>query len=307
MINAHLSSNEDAFLSNMTVLNARAHEAYEARVCELALYAERLASECAAMLDSGISLTEALSVIGEGIIHAKGPLSDGIITEAFSDMLTECDKAELSRLLTLRMEERGIDFSIDVLFSEASDKSSVRYVKNALSDEAYEVFSEEHELSVSYAGTFDEACRAVSDGEVGYCILPLEESGGVRSRRIIKMLLDLSLKILSITPVFGFDGRAEVKYALIGQGLRVPEISEGDEEYIDLYLRASDTEGALRLCSSLGVLGLSLVRVSQYSDTDKQYFSLILKDAGAGFAPLITYLTVFCQDFTILGIYKNLE
>ncbi len=299
-----------AFLSNIFTLDERSRELYEARVCEISLYAERLAEELLPLIEDGASLREALSTL---FIDTKresktAPCDSFIDSGLYMKLLSGSDRAELAKQLSYRLSLLGVSFLPDELFSTASEGLSVCYVKNALSDEAYEVFSEERELSVSYVNSFDEACLAVRDGVYGYCILPLEEAGGVRSRRIMSMLRDLSLKIVSITPVFGFDGTAEVKYALVSQGISVPERDEGDEIFIDLLLGFDDTPPVLDLLVGCETLGLLHTRVGQTVSADgRVLLSLVLKDTKDALIPLYIYLTLYYGDFDLLGVYKNLE
>ncbi len=301
-------SAEDIFLSNINTLDRSAHLGYEARVCELALYADALCDGLSELIADGVSPIESLALLRERIrLHENGCPEGEIDSSHFFDMLLSADRAELCRLIAIRLRERGIDISLSELFSVESDLKRVCYVKNALSDEAYDVFSQDTELSVTYVGSLDEACLAVRDGTFGYCILPLEEAGGVRSRRIMRMISELSLKIVALTPVFGFDGTADVKYALVSQGLRVPELSEDDELYIDLLMSFDGAPPLLEILQSARVLRLDTVRLSQTQTQDGQLLSVIFKDAGEGALPLIIYLELFFEDYSVLGIYKNLE
>ena len=57
--------------------------------------------------------------------------------------------------------------------------------------------------------------------------------------------------------------------------------------------------------------GLSVYRVNtvtfETEGEEETYFSVVVKDCGVSFAPLLTYFALFLRDFVPVGIYKNLE
>jgi hypothetical protein len=127
-------------------------------------------------------------------------------------------------------------------------RDRVTYVKNALADEAFDVFSEELDNpTVAYSLDFKEACAAVSGGKVDYCILPIEEGGDYRIPSISSMLFSYDLKIVSVTPVFGFTGDADVKYALVSSDFSKLKYEEEDEGYLEILIpmRKSDVLGQI--------------------------------------------------------------
>jgi len=309
MNNGKISSASEIFLSNIGGLNRQAREIFEARVCEISLYAETLAGELSSLLFDGLSLGEALSVIGRLDLRGEGEQTDSLIdASCYFKTLSSFDRAELSRQLVFRLSSLGNRLSLGELYATGADGSRVCYVRNALSDEAFDVFSQQSELSVGYVGSFDEAARAVRDGEFGYCILPLEEAGGVRSRRIMNMLRELSLKIVAVTPVFGYDGSADMKYALVSQGLCEPTLSGDDELYVDLLLQLGDSADMSGLLTGCQALGFLHTRSSQsVTPSGEAFTSLVLKADGGRLTELILYLTLFYEGFELIGVYKNLE
>ena len=123
---------------------------------------------------------------------------------AHSDFVSSFDRAELATLFVDRLRSSGIEIAPrDLLPSEERDGRIV-YVKNALADEAYDVFTADlDDARVSYVASFKEAADAVADGEASYCLLPLEERGGSRLAPVSDIIFRRDLRICAITPVFG--------------------------------------------------------------------------------------------------------
>jgi hypothetical protein len=119
------------------------------------------------------------------------------------------------------------------------------------------------------------------------------------------------LKINAVTPVFGPDGMADLKYALVSDSFTVPDATEGDDRYLEI--RISDGGGS-ELSSLLSVavmLGHSVYRVNTHKffneDGEETFFSIVIRDEGRSFLSLLSYLTLFIDDYVPQGIYKNLE
>ena len=186
------------------------------------------------------------------------------------------------------------------------------YVKNALADEAYDVFSQQlSDPRVKYSSTLNDAVRLVSSGEAEYALLPLEERGGARLASVAELLFREDLKINSVTPVFGFEGLADMKYALVSKHFTIPEILPDDDRYLEIRLRADSSVSASELFSAAESLGAFPYRINTLTfDTEDgayQYYSVVFRDDGKDFTSLLVYLTLFSGAYTPVGIYKNLE
>jgi hypothetical protein len=98
---------------------------------------------------------------------------NGVPVSAKTELLTVfCRRA----VLHLAKFGRSIGLS-DFFEGEASLGTRIAYVKNAVSDDAYRVFSRViKDASVTYSGSFAQACEDVYYGRVAYCILPYETS-----------------------------------------------------------------------------------------------------------------------------------
>ena len=222
------------------------------------------------------------------------------------------DRAVFSALLLEKLGERGIFPTESDFLSTREAPETFTYVKNAYADEAYEVFSSEFsDPRVKYSRTFAEAVKSVLDGEVGYCLLPLAEKGGVRLSSVTELLAGNDLKIASVTPVFGFSGDAELWYALVARGFRVPKVAAEDDRYLEI--RCSEEDGdtlAALLCASR-VFCASLYRVHTVTRRPAEengfYYTVVFRTEGKSFVGLLTYLTLYTETYVPVGLYKNLE
>lgn len=289
----------------------------ERRICELSELAFGFASAVEELIRGGFDISMALSVLADGellanhgihdcrlpenerLLHRFGEISDGLDRVAFCRLLVE-------RLLSLGIEVREKDF----LKSSVTENTFV-YVKNSFADEAYDVFSQDFDYPrVRYAGDFKEALSLLHSGEVGYCLLPLEDRG-VRIRTVEELIFDGDFKINSVTPVFGFDGTADMKYCLVSNSFLISDYTAEDDRYLELRLSCDNAKELTELLSSAECFGDELYRINSLSfstvEGEKAYFSVIFRSTGRDFVELLVYLTLFSENSTTLGIYKNLE
>ena len=305
----------DVTLSNLSAIAKAGFITSERRVCEifeLASYAVRFSLDLYA---AGMGVYEILSLISDG-------LSTGFDTDfgddalalakAYPSFIGTSDRAEFARLYVKEMREAGVTIDEFVLLNEPIKDKSVVYVKNSLADEAYDVLTQEiKDLRVSYAAGFKEAADAVTSMSSTFCLLPLEEQRGTRLSSISDILYRRDFKINAVTSVFGFDGNADMKYALLSASFVVPTILRDDDGYFEIRIK---DEGDLALSEILSVAdcyGISLYRVSTERFENEgelsTYYSIVFKNTGGGFTDLIVYLTLFSSDFVPIGMYKNLE
>jgi len=257
--------------------------------------------------DMGMSAIDFLEFL-KNELSAEGSNGDGNISvsEGF-------DKASFSELFLEALQKRGLTLSEEDFLTPQKREESFTYVKNAFADEAYDVFSQEftEPRISSYSKNFRECAQKVLDGECGYCILPLEEKGGVRLPSVSELLYTTELKINSVTPVFGFDGNAGLKYALLSRGFSVPKGSAQDDRYLEIRFRDSLSVELKDLLSALSAFGHSVYRISSVisdgAQTEEKSYSVVIRDDGKSFLPLLVYLFLFSFGFVPIGIYKNLE
>ena len=290
----------------------------ERRICELSELCDGAADVAKALFDEGLGIYEILGLLSERMADDGAAVHDILLLEnearlgAYLSLLSSYDRAVFSELFCEKLDSLGIGVGEDVFLPTDSADESFVYVRNRLADEAYDIFSAEFEdPTVSYASSFKEAARAVSDGKAEYCLLPLEEGGGARLAGIAALIFSEELKINSVTPVFGFDGSADMKYALVSRHFTVPAEEEGDDRYLEIRLPAEDGLVLSELFAVSGALGISTYRINTlYFDSAEgsvPYYSIVFRNRRRDFSRLLVYLTLFCASYTAVGIYKNLE
>ena len=307
----------EALVSNLDRLTREESIVGEQRLLELSDIAACLADVSARMRDDGLSVYDILSYLSEGIGLGTYPISD-LATPENVDVIkrklsavARMDKVVLSDLyvreLSLRSPVAEKDFLPTTELGE-----DFTYVRNSLSDEAYDVFADSFsDPRVRYSASFRDCAAAVAEGSVSFCLLPLEERGGVRLPTVSEIIFRNDFKINSVTPVFGPDGTADMKYALVSRSFTVPERNVGDDRYLEIRIGAESDLSLAGLLSAVDYFGMSVYRLNTLTfETEGEneiYFSAVIRDGGNDFTPLLAYLTLFTEDFVPVGIYKNLE
>lgn len=313
---AYFSPNE-VYYANLKELFAEQSRVAELRISELAAIASEAAELSKSMSDEGLLPYEIIAALSDtdvlDICFPSNIAEHSVRYVKNLTALTEAsDKAEFSRIYLSECRSRGIAIKAEDFFPEERGAQTFTYVKNSLSDEAYEVFSQDFaDPRVYYSDSIKAASAAVADGKIGYCILPFEEKGGSRISSISDTIYKHQLKISAITPVFGFEGNADVKYALVAQSVTVPDISEEDDGYAELLIKSDSGEELTELLGAARTLELSVYKVCAVSfgapGDSESYYSVILKMGNEGFEALLVYLSMFLSECDIVGLYKNLE
>lgn len=305
-------------IDNLNALSQEHSVVFERRICEISEISDEAAELCTEFYESGLSIYEILGFISDGMkFSSSEPHGDAMpsnfqVIQKHLSALSFQDMACFSSLLTERLRNSGISVSESDFLRQSNGDSSFIYVKNRLADEAYDVFSADlPDATVSYAETLRAAAEAVAGGKKEYAILPLEERGGARLASIASLLYKYDLKIASVTPVFGFDGSADVKYAAVSRSFKLPEIKEDDDRYLEIRIRQDSLTSLSSLFLAAEILGASVYRINTVSfDTEEgqiAHFTVVFKDEGRDFSELLVFLTMFSGSYTAIGIYKNLE
>ena len=290
----------------------------ERRVCEFSEVAGAAARYALSMLSDGYGIYEVLSLVSEELsdafskLHVSSELSADFDVSAYFKMVSSKDKVLFTKLFFEYLNSYGVLLSEENFLQTSSGNETFIYVKNALADEAFDVFSQDFlNPRLAYAPSLVESARAVSLGEAEYALLPFEERGGARLSTVAEILFKNDLKINSVTPVFGFEGNADMKYALVSKHFSVPDVQTDDDRYLEIRLRSDSLSPLHELFSAADIFGSSLYRVNTISfatdDGIVPYFSVVFKDEGRDFSLLLTYLTLFYGGYTPIGLYKNLE
>ena len=156
----------------------------------------------------------------------------------------------------------------------------------------------------------EEALSSVKNGEVTYALLPLEESGS-RIHTVEQLIFSGEFKINAVTPVFGFDGTADMTYALVSIDFVEQRILKDDDRYLEIRIEKNGDCSISELLFAAERCGVEVYRVNTVCfDTDegqRDYFSIVLKAKGADFSLMLLYLTLFVPEHSTVGVYKNLE
>lgn len=303
--------------SNLDMLAKESGKLHEESLCEMSFAAKKLAAEISEGIEGGMSINELMAVLSEELsLVPSEPSADtpdftvnSVIK--FIRQQNGINKAAFAKMLASELLKAGVTVSEASYLDTEDQPQTFAYVKNSLSDEAFDVFSQEFsDPRIIYAQNFREACMAVAERKAGYCILPFEEKGGVRIPTISALVSSLDLKIIAITPVFGFEGTADMKYALIGRSFIIPECDDVTDRYFEFTVSRGANISLGELLSAAEYLSYSLFKVhtAVSDDTESEgWFTLIIKDGGDTFAPFLTYLSLFADEWEPAGLYKNIE
>lgn len=290
----------------------------ERRICELSELADTAARFAQTLFESGLGIYEILSLIGAEVSFSQNPHHSDMMKEnalrlhVVGELSDTADRIVFSDFFADRLTSYGITVTERSFLPSEKRDETFAYVKNAYSDEAYDVFSQEFlDPRLRYVQNFKDAVRLVLEKEVTYALLPLEEAGGTRLPTVSSLIYKNDLKISALTPVFGADGASELKYALVSESLRIPSLSAEDDRYLEIRLSARSQDelfGALVAAKMLGV-GIYRVNTVSFDSTgdSENFFTVIFKGEGCDFTRLLIYLTLFTEDFDPIGMYKNLE
>lgn len=315
-------SEEEAFLppsvtmENIRLLAEQQSTLQEARMCELSELADAAVSYLCLMAEGGMPIADALpllSVLGSPVegIH-RDAIAAGLPMLSLSQaQLSSLDKVILVSLLAERLSRKGLPLSEADFLPPVMEKEVFAYVKNLYADEAYDVFSQSFsDPRLFYCETLKDAVRAVEEGRAGYCLLPLEEKGGVRLAGVSQMLYQSELRIASVTPVYGFGEQTDLTYALVCRGFMIPDVGSEDDRYLELRL-PKNAASLSELLFAAQAFGAEVYRIHSLRLEDrgaqKDFYSLVLRAEGRDFSALLAYLFIFVKGFAPVGIYSNLD
>ncbi len=317
MLTEEYFSPSEAVLLNIKKLSEKQSMLCEQRICEIAELAADAVNFSEGLLEVGVDIFAGLSLIADGYpdfsFDPPGNSLD-INRKRLKLMLSGMsmiDKAHFADIYTelLLKSNRSIKES-DFLPSRISVETFV-YVKNLYADEAYDVFSQDfNDPRVKYAWDFREAVRMVADGEVTYCILPLEEKGA-RLSSIAELLYRAELKINSVIPVYGMDAEADIKYALVSRHFTAPMRDKDDDRYLEIRIPSNSRLSISDILVVSESYGAKVYRVNTLTfdtgEAKREYYSVVFSGEDVDFTTLLVFLTLFVPEYTAVGIYKNLE
>ncbi len=312
---------EDLFLppqvlsDNIRAIAAHQSLLEERRICELSEIAAAASEYLAILSEDGMPPVDALSLISleeDAIVIHEGALEAAkLYLSLHGKNLSATDKTVFISLLADRLAEKGIRPEEADFLPPAAAKENFTYVKNLYADEAYDVFAQGFsDPRLFYSESLKDAVSAVAEGRAGYCLLPLEEKGGIRLASISQMLYRSDLRIASVTPVYGYGEETGLTYALISRGFCIPPVAGEDDRYLELRLPKENCHLA-ELLSAAEFFGSLVYRIQtmqlEGESEPKPFYSIVLRAEGRDFVLLLMYLFTFVKDFAPIGIYSNLE
>ncbi len=215
----------------------------------------------------------------------------------------------LCRSICAHAEKRGRKLSFSDFFdAEPSSDAQVTYVKNAISDEAYRVFSEVLEnASVTYAPSFVTACENVYYGRVQYCILPQENSDEGNLSGFMRLARKYELYPHYICTVRGES--SATKLALLGREPCAAALGEQKGLRLRVSLYSPSCKSLAAVACAAGELGLTLVKTeSAPLEWDGQRYaqSFVFSADGADVVPFLIYLALEVSDCSDKSVYYEL-
>ncbi len=319
MVSLELNFSLDAnYAHNLSRLSGESSIITAQRLMELADIADDMAECAASFTDIGLLHTDVLAVFCDSLELGGYEISDlvsGMDIEGLErsiSHISDLDAVFLSEMYVSAAKKRGLRIDESDFLPPPPLGESFTYVRNSLSDEAYDVFSADfNDPRVSYSSSFKECAARLADGDVTYCLLPLEERGGVRLPTVSELIMRNDLKINAVTPVFGPDAGADMKYALVSRGFKKHERRDGDDRYLEIRLDKDGEPSLTKLMSALGIFGMDVYAVDTLTIGNEgegnTCFTLVIKDGADGFTPLLVYLALIGADYVSVGMYKNIE
>ena len=300
---------------NISAIEQRISELEERRIIELYEFSLELSDYLFSLKDE-LNVQDMLTLFSEiygssnNVIHDNHLPVNKEKIDKFLKSVSEYDAMFICEMVIQNLRNLGLKISDADFLEENLPSEIIAYHKTALSDEAYDIFSESfNDPRVKYSNSLREAASFVSDGLAGYALLPFEESGGERIHATSEIIFKNDYKINSVTPVFGLDGAADMKYALVSKSFTVPKVYEDDDLYFEIRLSSSTSlDKLLRAATYFDASVYRINTISFKTGSDNEnYYSLVLKSNVGNFTYFIAYLIMFSNSYTPVGIYKNLE
>ena len=305
-------------VSNLKKLSTHQSVSAEQRLCELSELADSVLDVVGELFDSGMNLAEIISCISDGFTVPEAEIHDQALDEnkqrlfARQSFENVYDRAYFADFFVSRLIERGVKVKESDFLQQGKEGQIFAYVKNQFSDEAFDVFSENiSDPRVNYCSSFSEAVKKLVSGAADFCLLPLEERGGVRLPTVSEFIYSNDLKINSVTPVFGYTGNGEIKYAMISKNFIIEDYTKEDDRYLEIRIETDSGMTSTEIGIAAAILGMEIYRINTFTsfngDCTVGNYSVVIRKTGADFLPFLAYLDLFCPGYTPVGLYKNLE
>ena len=264
------------------------------------------------LADGGAELPVLLAEAGTEYIPrtlpSDAPLSHLPLLGTLRDVLAATDRVAFLSAFRAACAARGcvLDHTV-FLPKEEAELHRIAYVKSVYAEEAYEIFSrEDGDATLLYTDSFAEACKAVTDGQADFCILPFANSSGPLTA-FQDMAARFSLTAVALCRVFHADGTDATHFALLAER---PLPSRGGEmPCIRLSFSAENGGRLSEHLTAFSSMGTPISLNSLPDTLGKHSLSCTLtlrclrEDA---FLPL-AYLYAFTDFPRLLGFYEEIE
>ncbi len=211
--------------------------------------------------------------------------------------VTAYDRAVIAELICTRFAHDGHPFTLsDFLVTETSN-ARIAYMRNAYTDEAYDVLSSALTDSTAFfTDSYEDACIEVAEGNAGYCILPWRDTSGAFLRATLTYLE--AYHLIAISTVTVTDGEdIPMQYALVGQATTpVPALWEMVVALPNEWIAEGRT-----FFSALAHFGISVAGVHVSRGV------LYTLRASVPPARLLVWLNLFAPGYQIRGFYPDTE
>jgi hypothetical protein len=102
-----------------------------------------------------------------------------------------------------------------------------------------------------------------------------------------------------------------MKYALVSRQFSKSMVLSDDDRYFEFRLLKDFSTRLCDILSAAEQFGFEVYRLNTVRfDTDDgegNYFTVVLKSSGTDFINMLIYLTLFADEFSAVGLYKNIE
>lgn len=179
---------------------------------------------------------------------------------------------------------------------------STVYVRNQLTDKAYETFANNYNgLRAYYSHDFKSACEDVYYDRSDSCIMPLENSSDGLLMPFRNMLIKYELKIAAVTEVLSGEDSVQSLALVTGRDI------DTDGNVLEAYLPAVRQHELISLGAAVKQIGCDIVRVTSVKSLEESlydYHICFTSDRNSLYI-LKYFLNGKYPAHIILGQYKN--
>lgn len=225
------------------------------------------------------------------------------LTEKLS--ATDEERNIFCRLLYDTAKEENCNFFESVLSLKKPGKTAtVSYMRNPLSDKAYDKFSRHfNSLSASYEASFSDCAQKLYIGECDYVILPISDSNG-RLLRFYSLIDRYELRFALCCRVTDEVNDSENLFALLCRD--IVHFDCKGKTFLDLLLcdAKSDFVRLIDFSASLGIEPVVIDTMGTSFEDAKLHIVFDITDKSI--YPLIAYTFLETPRHIIQGIYKEI-